>query len=184
MERFGEMMKGMRAQAAERMKSMPPEQRKQMEKAMGGADAKPTELKFEKAGGKKTVNGFSCEMYKVLEDGKPKEEDCIAPWSSSILTRADFAGLRKFAEDMAKSVGTMAGGTGKNAFQQFDKYPGFPVTRHPLDPAEHEDEVLKSVKRGSIPASTFAVPAGYTKKPLPMPGMMGGGGPHHGMPPQ
>jgi hypothetical protein len=186
MERFGEMMKGMRAQMEERMKSMPPEQRKKMAPMMGGAggDEKASELKFEKAGGKKTINGFSCDMYKVLEDGKPKEEDCIAPWSASILTRADFAGLRKFAEDMAKSVGSMAGGSSKNTFQQFDKYPGFPVSRHPLDPMEHEDEVLKSVKRGSIPSSTFTVPAGYTKKELTMPGMMGGGGPHHGMPPK
>jgi len=187
MERFGEMMKGMRAQMEERMKNMPPEQRKKMAPMMGaagGADAKAPELKFEKAGGKKTINGFSCDMYKVLEDGKPKEEDCIAPWSSSILTRADFAGLRKFAEDMAKTMGSMAGAGSKNTFQQFDKYPGFPVSRHPLDPAEHEDEVLKSVKRGSIASSMFAIPAGYTKKELPMPGMMGGGGPHHGMPPK
>ncbi|HVU50269.1 MAG TPA: DUF4412 domain-containing protein [Polyangia bacterium] len=166
MERFGEMMKGM-------MKNIPPEQRKKM---MGGAgpEEKPPELKFEKTGAKKTINGFSCEMYRVVEDGKPKEEDCIAPWSASILTRADFAGLRKFAEDMAKSMGNMSAAGSKNAFQQFDKYPGFPVSRHPLDPNEHEDEVLKSVKRGSIPSSTFTVPAGYTKKDLPMPGMMGG----------
>ena len=187
MKRFGEMMTARRAEMAEKMKSLPPEQRKRMEKMMGGADAKPPELKFERLGAKKTVNGFSCDMYRVLEDGKPKEEDCIASWSSSVLQRSDFAGLRKFAEDMAKETGAMGGG-GRQMFEQFDKYPGFPVTRHPLDPSEHDDEQLKSVKRGSIPAASFAVPTGFTKKASPM-GAFGAGGPHgpgpgHPMPPQ
>jgi hypothetical protein len=83
---------------------------------------------------------------------------------------------------MQKSLGPMmGGGARRNAFDQFDKAPGFPVLRHSLEGAGHEDEVIKSIKRGSIPASTFAVPAGYTKKD-PMQGMMGGGR-HHGGPP-
>jgi uncharacterized protein DUF4412 len=187
MKRFGEMMTTKRAEMAERMKSMPPEQRKRMEQALGGGSQKPPELKFERLGQKKSVNGFSCDMYRVLSDAKPKEEDCIAPWSSSVLQRSDFAGLRKFAEDMAKDTGATGAGGGRQMFEQFDKYPGFPVTRHPLDPNEHEDEQLKSVKRGSIPAASFAVPTGFTKKESPM-GAFGGGphgpGPGHPMPPQ
>jgi hypothetical protein len=178
MKRFGEMMKARRAEMQEHMKSMPPDQRKHMEEMMGGGGAaKPHELKFEKLGQKKTVNGFSCEMYRVTDNGDPKEEDCLAPWSAGILQRSDFAGLRKFAEDMAKESGAMGPGGGGRTFEQFDKYPGFPVTRHPLEPGQHEDEQLKSVKRGSIPASTFAVPAGYKKTESPM-GAMGGGGMH------
>jgi hypothetical protein len=183
-ERIGAMMTARRAQMQEQMKSMPPEQRKKMEQMMGATDAKPRDLKFEKMGSKKTINGFACDMYRVIEDGKPKEEDCIAPWNANVLSRADFAGLRKFAEDMAKSMGPLGGGaSSKNMFEQFDKFPGFPVSRHPLE-GEKEDEVLKSIKRGSIPGSTFNIPAGYTKKELPM-GMgmgMGMGGPHHGGP--
>jgi hypothetical protein len=175
MKRFGEMMKQQRAAMAERMKTMPPEQRKHMEQIMGAQNANPPELKFEKMGSKKSVNGFSCEMYRVLEDGTPKEEDCLSPWSSSLLQRSDFLALRKFAEEMAKDSGMM--GPGRQMFEQFDKYPGFPVTRHPLEPGPtgvREDEQLKSVKRGSIPASTFAAPAGYTKTQSPM-GAFGGG---------
>jgi hypothetical protein len=175
LERFAAFMTQMRAQNAERMKSMPPEQRKKMEAMMGAA--KTPDIKFEKMGGKKTINGFSCEMYRKLEDGKPTEEDCIAPWSASLIQKSDFAGLRKFAEDVAKTAGMMGG---NNTFAQFDKSPGFPVSRHPLDATDHEDETLKSIKRGSISASTFAVPPGYTKKELPMGMMGGGGGMHHG----
>jgi hypothetical protein len=47
----------------------------------------------------------------------------------------------------------------------FENAPGFPVLRHPLEPGQ-PDEIIKSLKRGSIPASTFTVPAGYTKKDL------------------
>jgi hypothetical protein len=178
LKKFGEMMKERRAQMAEHMKSMPPEQRKHMEDMMGGKDAKPHELKFEKLGQKKSVNGFSCEMYKVTDDGQPKEEDCLAPWSAGLLQKSDFAGLRKFAEDMAKDSGATGPNGGKQMFEQFDKFPGFPVTRHPLEKGPQEDEQLKSVKRGSIPASLFAVPAGYKKTESPMGAFGGGGGTH------
>jgi hypothetical protein len=186
LDRAASMIASRRAMMQEQFKSMPPEQRARMEKMMGGADDKPHALKFEKMGGKKTISGFACEMYRVTDDGQPKEEDCIAPWSAAVLTRADFAGLRKFSEDMAKKLGVMAGPRNR-IFEQFDKFPGFPVVRHSLEPGQGEDEQLKSVKRGSIPASMFEVPAGYTKKPSPFESMMGGGGPHGGrpmMPPQ
>ena len=180
MERMAGFIAAQRAAAEERMKSMPPEQRKKMEQMMGGANAKPHDFKFEKMGGKKTINGFSCEMYKIIEDGTPKEDVCLTPWSSSTIQRSDFAGLIKFSQDMQKSMGPMMGGAKRNAFDQFEKAPGFPVLRHPLE-AGQQDEIIKSIKRGSIPSSTFAVPAGYTKKD-PMQGMMGGGR-HHGGPP-
>jgi hypothetical protein len=183
MKRFGAMMTARRAQMQEQMKNMPPEQRKKFESMMGGAgDAKaqkPKELKFDKMGQKKTVNGFSCDMYRIVEEGTPKEEDCLAPWSAGLLQRTDFAGLRKFAEDMAKESGAMAPGGRNQMFEQFDKYPGFPVARHPLDGGQ--DEQLKSLKRGSIAADKFAVPAGYKKTEMPMGGMGGPGmGPHGG----
>ena len=139
------------------MKSMPPEQRKRFEEATSN---KPHELTFEKLGAKKTVNGFSCEMYRVSENGKPREEDCIAPWSSKVLQKSDFAGMQKFAEQMAKDMGGMGG---NRMLERFEKYPGFPVAQHPLQPGA-PDEELKSVKRGTIPGAMFAVPAGYIKK--------------------
>jgi hypothetical protein len=171
-------MKARRAEMEEKVKSLPPEQRKRIEQMMGGAPGeKSPELKFERTGEKKTVNGFDCDVYHVLDGSTPKEEDCLAPWSAKMLQRSDFAGLRKFAEEMAKDAGV----AGRQMFQQFDKYPGFPVLRHPLEPGQHEDEELKSVKRGSIPAAMFAVPAGFTKKESPM-GMGPGGRPRGARP--
>jgi hypothetical protein len=192
MKKMRVQVDAMRAQAAERMKSLPPEQRKKMEQMMAGMGmpgGKLPKVEFKAMGQKKTVNGFACEMYRVLRDGVAKEEDCVSPWSAKVIQKSDMEGFRKFAEEMAKELG--AGGNQAEMFQQFDKYPGLPITRHMLD-GEGRDEEIKSVKRGSISDGLFTVPAGYTKKELPMmggpgmggPGMGGPGGHHHGGPPQ
>jgi hypothetical protein len=180
MKRVRAQMDALRAQMEERMKTMSPEQRKQVEAmmaGMGGAPgkpAKPAVLKFEKLGQKKTINGFSCEMYRVLKDGVASEEDCIAAWSASTVQKSDLAGLRKFGEEMMKNFGS-AGARDQIQLDQLDKYPGIPISRVPLeaDGKRGLEEQVKSIKRGSVPAAKFAVPAGYTKKSLPAGGPPG-----------
>ncbi len=195
MKRVRGRMDGMREQMEERMKSMPPEQRKKMEEMMAGrggmgvmggpgamgrvgAAAKPREWTFEPLGQKKSVNGFSCEMYRVNVDGKPREEDCISPWSAGLVKREDFAGLQKFGEEMSREFGGGEGEKSRGPFMRFDKAPGIPISRVPLEPdgKRGEEEQIKSIKRGAIPSSLFAIPAGFTKKDLPM-GPKGPGGP-------
>ena len=114
MKRLSGQMEGFRAQMQERMKSMPPEQRQKMEELMtrgggglgaGAVSKKQSDWVFEALGQKKTVNGFRCEMYRVKVDGKPREEDCISPWSAGVVKREDFAGLARFGEEMVKGLG-------------------------------------------------------------------------------
>jgi hypothetical protein len=188
MKRIRGRMDGMRAQMDERMKNMPPEQRKKMEEMVAGragpgAMAKPREWTFESLGQKKTVNGFSCEMYRVNVDGKPREEDCISPWSAGLVKREDFAGLQKFGEEMSREFGAGEGDPSHGPFMKFDKAPGIPISRVPLEPdgKRGEEEQIKSIKRGAIPSSLFAIPPGFTKKELPM-GPMGPGARHRGPP--
>jgi len=184
----------MKPQLEEAMKNMPPEQRKLIQDKLaamgagagqGGKPAEPPEYKFDKLGEKKTINGIPCEMYRVLEDGKPREEDCLSPWSAGLIQKSDLEGIRKFGEEMAKSFGGAAGGQ-RDIFAHMDKYPGIPVSRVPLeaDGTRGTEEQIKSVKRGSISAAKFVVPAGYTKKAMPMGALGGpGGGGHMGGPP-
>jgi hypothetical protein len=182
MKRMRAQVDAMRAQMEERMKTMPPEQRKQMEGMMAGLNAgkpgKPVVLKFEKLGQKKSVNGFSCDMYRVLRDGTAAEEDCLAPWGPKSIQKSDLAGLLKFAQEMAKSFGG-AGAKDQLQFDQLDSYPGFPISRVPLSPTGERgvEEQVKSIKRGAIPATRFDIPAGYTKKDLPT--SMGAAEPRH-----
>lgn len=179
MKRMKGQMQAMRAQMAERMKTMTPEQRAQMQAMMGPAAAqmmaapedKPHVWKFEPLGGKKTVNGFACETYRVLLDGVPHEEDCISPWSAGLVKRAEFSGLEKFGETMTDSLGLGRGGA---AMPLFHQYPGMPISRVILeaDGKRGEEHQVKSIKHEAIPAGTFSPPAGYTKRELPQ---MGGG---------
>ena len=175
MKRMKGQLQAARAQMAERMKNMTPEQRAQMESMMGPAakqmlsgDTKPPQWKFEPLGSKKTVNGFACEMYRVLLDGAPHEEDCISPWSAGLVDRAAFSGLEKFAQSMGDDVGAMRG-----AMPLFHQFPGMPITRVVISPSgeRSEEHQVKSVSHGAIAASMFAVPAGYTKRELPLMGM-------------
>ena len=195
MKRMRGQMDAMRAQMQDRLKSMPPEQRKKMEELMGqrggamsgsgsGSAAKPREWSFESLGQKKTINGFSCELFRVNVDGKPREEDCISPWSAGVVKREDFAGLAKFGEEMMKGFGGGGATRAGEAFLRFDKAPGLPISRVPLDEdgKPGEEEQIKTIKRGAIAPSLFAVPVGFTKKELPFkPGGRGGpGGAHRG----
>lgn len=167
-----------RAQMAEQMKNMSPEQRKQMEQMMGpmaaaalkGSD-KPSEWKFQPLGTKKTVNGFACQMYQVMLNGKAHEEDCIAAWGSLPVKKSDFSGLEKFSQRVNESLGFGARGPGIPLFHQ---YPGLPITRVVLEEGggRGEEEQVKSIKAGAIPTGAFTVPAGYQKKQMPA---LGGG---------
>ena len=165
----------MRGQLQQQMATMPPEQRQRMQEmldkmaAPGAAADKPVKhtFKFESLGQKKTINGMSCQMYKVLRDGKAHEEDCISPWSAGLLKKDDVEGLRKFGEEMVSSMG-MTDGHARQAFDGIDQYPGVPISRVVLndDGTRGDEDQVKSITRGSIPAARFAVPAGYTKKDL------------------
>jgi hypothetical protein len=185
MKRMKAQLQAARAQMAERTKNMTPEQRAQMESMMGPAakqmlsgDSKPPQWKFEPLGSKKTVNGFACEMYRVLLDGAVQEEDCISPWSAGLVDRAAFSGLEKFAKSMEDGVGAMRG-----AMPMFHQFPGLPITRVVISPGgeRSEEHQVKSISHGAIAASLFAIPAGYTKRELPQLGMGAGMGHGPGM---
>jgi hypothetical protein len=173
-QRLKAQMDGMRAQMEERMKNMPPEQRQKMEGMMGklngAAAVAAREWKFEPLGQKKSVNGFPCEMYRVMVDGKPQEEDCVSPWSAGLVKKEDFSGLQKFSEEMSRDFAGGSGAPSRGPFMSFDKAPGIPVSRVPIeaDGKRGEEEQVKSVKRGPLAAALFAIPAGFTKKELPM----------------
>jgi hypothetical protein len=179
-----ERMEGMRAQMAEQLKNMPPEHRKQAEQAMNrmGGGGPQIEVKYEPLGTKKKVNGFACEMYKVQVGTFSTSESCIAPWSSSLITKAEVDQFRKSFAEMEKAFGSL----GNMRAGDLSKAPGIPVEQTHLGPDGKPDwtTTLKSVSRGSVPASQFQVPAGFTKEEMPTMGGRGPGGhgPHGGGP--
>jgi hypothetical protein len=186
-QRMKEMIEARRAQMKERLQNVPPDQRERIERMMKergamGEPAKEPASKFEPTGEKKTINGFSCQMYRRLIDGKVREELCAAPWGAGTLQKSDVAALQKFGAAM-EDMGPMRRQR-RNFLADFDQYPGVPISRVPIEPdgKRGEETQIKSITRGAVPASKFAIPAGYTKKDLPMGRGPGMGGPGRGGP--
>jgi hypothetical protein len=156
------------AQMRKLMESMPPEQRKQMEKLAPGAGKphKTEQIKLVPIGGKKTVAGYTCDQYRVIVDGKPSEEGCYIPWSEKVVTRADMAVFDRFGEFFSGAFGAAARG---GVSERIARYPGLPAVRTPIEPdgSMGPEEQLVSVKRGPLPAELFAPPVGYTRKASP-----------------
>ena len=139
------------------------------------------EIKYEPLGTKKKISGFACEMYKVQVGSFSSSESCIAPWGSNLVTKAEVEQFKKAFADMEKSFGSL----GAMRAGDLSKAPGIPVEQvhYGADGKTPEwTTTLKSVSRGSVAASTFQVPAGFTKQEMPMGGRGGGfgpgGGPH------
>lgn len=170
-QKLQSQMDGMRSQMKDRLKDVPPEQRQKIEEMMakrgGGPAAKEHILKFEALGARKTINGFACDMYRKLEDGKVREELCAAPWSAGLVQKSDFAAVGKFAASMMQDFGG-PGRARRNPLAELDQYPGIPISRVSIDEGgkRGDEDQIKSIKRGAVPAAQFGVPAGYTRKEL------------------
>jgi hypothetical protein len=166
-----------RKQMEQMMSKMSPEQRKAMEGMMSGrtdsktkdADdkTKNADIKWERTGNKKTVAGYPCEGFKELKDGKQDAEGCYIPWSAGAITKADLAPLHKMEEFLAQSGTNLPHGR-FSMFAQMEQGPGFPGewVQTSNGDGSKEKQALTSVKRGSLPADNFQLPAGLTKSDM------------------
>jgi hypothetical protein len=135
-QRLRSQVGAMREQMKARLQNLPPEQRKKAEQMLGGlggeeAGNKPPASTFEPMGGKKTINGFACETYRRFEDGKLREELCVAPWSASTVQKRDFDAIQEFAKGFMQDLG--GGRPSGRLLGALDLYPGLPISRVPID---------------------------------------------------
>lgn len=163
--KMDEAMAKMKAQ----MEAMPPEQKKMMEGMMakmmpGGASTSKTTYKKVGAGG--AVGPWSTDKYEGMRDGAKTAEVWTAAPKKLDLEEKDFQVLKdlakyfqKFAKNMPEMVGDKASG--------LDGMPVKTVTFK--DGKPHFQSLLKEVKKESIAASQFEVPAGLTMKKMPKP---------------
>ena len=161
------------AQMQEQLKNMPPEQRAQMEKMLGanmpGAmSGKQDTYEAKDTGRNETSEGRKCRVWNLLKNGAPHEELCVVPYSS-------LAGKENFEKAFKELADAAAGMTGNlpgaNASIEARKaVDGFPVRVRYFDAAgkpRGTETVMTRWLEESLPASTFEIPAGYTKKELP-----------------
>jgi hypothetical protein len=149
------------ARMKEAMARMTPEQRKRVEEAMkgqAGAFDLP-EINYEKTGRTGSAAGYRCTFYRESMKGDPElAEVCIASFEDTGVRKEDF----KVLMDMPGAKASNRTST------MWTKSPGVPLIRERRGPdgKMHEDLRVTSLKRTSVPADTFRVPAGYAKKGL------------------
>ena len=161
------------------LSNLPPQQRALVEAELRKQRAAPTPPTYEATGKSDSVAGFRCDGYRVLRDGKVREEGCFIPWAASPVTREDLKGLLAFARFMDEFAANMSGGRagGNGLGDQFTRAPGFPALIQDVagDGQRTDRERLVSVERASVAAEAFVVPSGYARVERSGPGGGAGG---------
>lgn len=162
-------------QLQERLAGMSPEQRAQMEKMLGGQmpgmGGKPVVEEIRKTGKSDKVAGYNCSYSEVLLDGVVASEVCVAPLGAlkggQELVEAS-AKLGALMDDVLKEIDApwlkeMA----SRQVENYSKLGGVPVfARSFRDGKPSRESTLQSIVTQSVPASTFEVPAGFTRKEI------------------
>ncbi|MEA2824115.1 MAG: hypothetical protein QOF03_597 [Alphaproteobacteria bacterium] len=183
------------AQMQAEMAKLPPEQRAQMEAMMagrgglaglaggrGGAPAAP-QVSYTRAGGSKTVAGWSCDQYRKTVNGQQEEDLCIARIAATGFSQADFQVFERFSNFMSPIMSQPS--VPKSDIMNWtdmNKAIGFQGV--PLDTVMYSggrpnmQQTVNKAERTAIPASTYELPTGLTKQDISaMFGARGGRGP-------
>ena len=150
-------------QMEEQMKNMPPAVREKMAGMMGGATAA---IDVQKGQGGRTVAGYACENWLVTVGTMVKQEQCLT-------TQLEFPGQPW--EAMKGLSASMSGPMGKTMEQMYEKFKemkGVPLsssgTTKILGKTITSKTEVVEVKKGPIPGSAWALPAGYKQVESPM----------------
>jgi hypothetical protein len=162
-------------QRAQVEKRMPPEQRAQFErimtperlaqaeKMMAGQAPKSD---YRKAGGTASVGKWRCERVEVVKDGQPHAALCVADISDLGLTEEDLGGLRRAAAFMGQMAGASADPMEDlQAIKKVVGYAAYPV--HVEIPAVEMQTTIETVEKKPLTADLFEVPADYQEEPMP-----------------
>ena len=148
--------------------SLPPEKRALMQARMAQIQ-QPHQDTFTDSGRTETSGQYSCHMWQEQHAGHPYAEYCVVPASS----RPGGAELAASMHTALATANQLIAGIPQLArsaehLTRLDKLNGFPVLQRFVSPsgkAERED-VLTSAEKRALPADRFAIPQGFTEKPL------------------
>jgi len=169
LEQLSAQMSQMAAQMEERLKELPPDRRAQVEQMMRGRGmaAAPAKPEYHKTGTDR-VGKWSCDTYEREANGAKENEVCAAGAAALGLTPADLNVLTEM-QTFVKGVlppGMADRGVGIGN-EQMQGFPGIPLRRVDFSHGQEQSRTeVTEVTRQAIPAATFELPTGYTKKPL------------------
>lgn len=167
----------MEAMIQEALKSVPEEQRAEIEKMMreqmgaasGGAKKQASPVEYRKTKEREKQQGFPSVKYVATQDGAVIREMWVTDWDN--IAGGDEArdAFKAMATFWQEAFGDMAQMTGENPIELFEKVDGFPViTREMTDGKVDSESVLKSAEEANIDAAAFKPPEGYALRKMGM----------------
>jgi Domain of unknown function (DUF4412) len=169
-DRMGAQLNTAMAAMKEKLATMPPEQRAKVEALMGRAggvalgNVAPSKPDYRRTGTDK-VGKWTCDKYEGFINGEKVSEVCTVDPKTLGLTPADFEISKQVSTFFQKIVPQGMDqilGVGTLETQGFN---GVPIRRirYAGGEARSTSEVIE-VKRQTFDASTYEVPAGFTKQ--------------------
>ncbi len=156
------------AQANAAMANLPPEQRAMLQQRMGGMGAK-VDVRVTPTGASERVASYACQVYRTEINGAHHEDSCLASVADAGISAADSDSLRKAFAQLKTMTEKMTGGMFKLPINEMPdgKFP-VKITQYDDNGKPVQTVVLKSVATSGVPASDFAIPAGYTEHEVAM----------------
>ncbi len=149
-----------------------PQMKKGMEMMAKMSEGMAGPIEVTKTGATRSVAGFHCDEWVITMNAFTTLKECVT--SELQYPVQAFEAYKDYAESMKKMMsgfGAMAQ-SGAELAEKMKAMKGYPVaTSMKMDvmgqKTASETEVIE-VRKGSIPASTWEIPAGYTKIDNPM----------------
>jgi len=162
-------MADLNAKMRERMNT--PEAKKGMQVMQDMAGAMTSSYEVKKTGQTRKVGSFSCEEWTITMGPVSTMRECVT--SQVKYPARAYEAFRSFGESMrASSPFAPLAKSGESLAEKMKAIKGFPVATSMTSTimgnnTTTESEVIE-ISHAAIPASTWAVPAGYTKVESPM----------------
>ena len=169
-DRMGGQLNDAMAKMQEQLKSLPPEQRAQIENMMkgrgmpgaGGAAASKTE--YRKTGADK-VGSWACDKYEGTRGGQKVTELCTVDPKVLGFAMSDFQVAKQLMDFFSKLAPAGADRMFSVGSPEEQGFSGVPVRRISFNNGQQQSVTeVTQVSRQNFPASTFEVPADYQKE--------------------
>ncbi len=176
MDRMGGQLAEARKKMEAQLAGMPPERRAMMEEMMkqmgGGAPGgKAPKREVKSTGRSESVAGFKCTLWEVTLDGQKHQELCATPASAipgGAEVLATMREIGEMTEGLTAGLGPMAQRSANEEWRDVAKIGGVPVLMRDFEGGKVSTETrLAVIRKESVPASMFEVPAGYKERKMP-----------------
>jgi hypothetical protein len=170
-ENLKKQMDNAQAMMAEQLKNVPEEQRKMMEEMMKNQmqqmqSANKMKIEYKPAGQEK-IDKWKCTKYEGYTNDTKNSDIWAASWKEIGYSANDFQGL-KYMGEFFEVLSEQA-----DEFYNFETFNGIPVQIYEYDNGKVSTKTnIKEISTRNFDASLFNLPAGLTKKKLPLGGGM------------